>query len=409
MLLDRGADPAVVTRLGVTPLMMAVGSRHAWQQRASGVFEWLLTALAQSLIRRDKEGRTAVHWACMRPAHESQDEWKHVSHYYVGALVRRLELSGQREVLTWQNYAGRRAEAVARADGLDAAAALLAAPADRAPLPVTARDIAEAPPRNASPAAEPAGDRYSAFAAQAAHAIQRAASDMRREHQQQLRQIDDDTRFAAKLLLELRSERDATQASAQGYQDVEQRCVRAKAREEQLIQRVESAVNLQQSARASLAVSRAAPESAAGADPQALRAEYRRLRQQAQSYEHESRRLACEYAELAAAVRPWARPPALSAVDMFAEGAGPAAAGSEPGGGPAGAAADERLGWADRGSGVDAEAAEAQAIAAVLQAEERRLGKLERVVSAACGDLSLDRVRTVVGPVLSVLNNGNTL
>ncbi|KAJ2428175.1 hypothetical protein IWW41_003646, partial [Coemansia sp. RSA 2522] len=65
--------------------------------------------------------------------------------------------------------------------------------------------------------------------------------------------------------------------------------------------------------------------------------------------------------------------------------------------------------FADPGQVPDAEEADVQAIARVLRSEEQRLAKLERVVAAACGDLPIDRVRTVVGPVLSVLNNGNTL
>ncbi|KAJ2455133.1 Transcription factor mbp1 [Coemansia sp. RSA 2336] len=402
LLLQRGADASMGDVYGLTPLMAAVRSTAAWQQRGTRVFEWLLRVLAPSLTCRDREGRTAVHWACVRPLHIAREEWMHASPYYVAALARQLADAGQREVLGWTDYAGYRAERLAHVSGAVESSKILEKHGNDGPL-VTAQDIAAAPSRRRSdpeprPAAQnqqeqqqqPApASRYDVFAERASALVRESAEKIRREHEQLQRQIDDDTRYAAGLLLELRTERDAAQSAAHEYRDVAEQCAEATAKERQLQRKVEAVVNLQHSARTSVAMANAGSP-ALKSPVQDLRAEYNMLRQQAQRYEQESRALASEYAQLASVVRPWGRPPMMGPIEQAGEG--------EYAGGP--------------GREVDAdsgESAEVQAISAVLQAEERRLGKLERVVSAACGELSLDRVRTVVGPVLSVLNHGNTL
>ncbi|KAJ2851612.1 Transcription factor mbp1 [Coemansia brasiliensis] len=401
LLLQRGADASMGDVYGLTPLMAAVRSTAAWQQRESRVFEWLLRMLAPSLTCRDREGRTAVHWACARPLHAARDEWQRASPYYVAALAQRLTDAGQREVLGWTDYAGYRAERLARASGALESAKILEEEGNDVPL-VTAQDIAAAPSRRRSdpapkPAAQPqqqmaAASRYDVFAERASALVRESAEKIRREHEQLQRQIDDDTRYAAGLLLELRAERDAAQSAAHEYRDVAAQCTEANAKELQLQRKVEAVVNLQHSARTSVAMAYADDSPAPKPQVQDLRAEYIMLRQQAQRYEQESRELASEYAQLASVVRPWARPPVMGPMEQAGEA--DYAAGRGQGGG------------IDKDSG---ESAEVLAISAVLEAEERRLGKLERVVSAACGELSLDRVRTVVGPVLSVLNHGNTL
>ncbi|KAJ2650131.1 Transcription factor mbp1 [Coemansia sp. RSA 1250] len=403
LLLQRGADASMGDVYGLTPLMAAVRSTAAWHQRESRAFEWLLRMLAPSLTCRDREGRTAVHWACVRPLHVARDEWLRASPYYVAALARQLTDAGQREVLGWTDYAGYRAERLARASGAAESSRILEEHGNDVPL-VTAQDIAAAPSRRRSdpepkPAARPQqqpapASRYDVFAERASALVRESAEKMRREHEQLQRQIDDDTRYAAGLLLELRTERDAAQSAAHEYRDVAAQCAEAAAKERQLQRKVEAVVNLQHSARTSVAMANAGSPAPKPKPPppqmQGLRAEYNMLRQQAQRYEQETRALASEYAQLASVVRPWGRPPVMGPIEQAGEG---------------GYAAGQ-------GRGLDAdsgESAEVQAVSAVLQAEERRLGKLERVVSAACGELSLDRVRTVVGPVLSVLNHGNTL
>ncbi|KAJ2496408.1 Transcription factor mbp1 [Coemansia sp. RSA 1972] len=391
-----GADVGLGNRVGVTALMMACGSAQAWRQRASGVFEWLVSRLSASLVRRDKEGRTAVHWACMRPVQESTAEGMRASHHYVRILAQRLAQSGQREVLEWQNYAGQRAEQIARAAGFEDTAAELAN-ATRSDLagqgPVSdlvsrgsRSDLASNAPaesvnRGAAVVAESPEprDRYSELAARAACVMRTAAAGMRREHVQERRQVDEDTRYAATLLLELRAERDTAEAAARDEQMVTEQCAQAAALEKQLQLKIEGVVNLQQGTRhVTIGKGESLGESSGLAE---MLDEYRAQRMQAQSYERSSQQLAREFAGLVGVVSPWARAPPRGLVELFA----------------------------DPGQVPDAEEADVQAIARVLRTEELRLAKLERVVAAACGDLPIDRVRTVVGPVLSVLNNGNTL
>ncbi|KAJ1731956.1 Transcription factor mbp1 [Coemansia biformis] len=256
------------------------------------------------------------------------------------------------------------------------------------------------------------GDRYSTFASRATAAIQQAAADVRLEHRARKIALDEDTRYAAGLLLELRTERDTAQAEVSGYEAVASECCTAGAREAALQRRVECTVNLQQTARATAAAMSAAcrdqPADGAAspaADADALRAEYRGLQRRAAAYEHESRLLAGEYAQLAAVVKPWPRQSALSLAGLLGASAD-ALHGDDPI-----AVLSELLGTVRHPQlrTVDADADDVRAVNAALDADEERVHKLERVVAAACGDVPLDRVRTAVGPVLSVLNHGSTL
>ncbi|KAJ2157763.1 Transcription factor mbp1 [Coemansia sp. RSA 552] len=410
LLMDRGFDPQDANRRGLTPLMLVVCAPHAWRERATGVLDWLLDVLGSppTLIRRDKKGRTALHWACVNSWGEPTEDWAQASLYYMQLMIRRLAQAGQTEVIRWKDYAGRSAEGLARASWLAGVTELLHRHSKHDYEPaITAGDIQ--PPMGS----DKQGDRYDSFAARAASVIRRTAAVARSEHQSLQRRIDDDTRYAAKLLLELRTERDAASAEALGIEQISEEYKEADSREQVLRGKVEAAINLQQAARSARAVAIA---EAAGSTNQpdddssaeSLQAEYRRLRQSVESYESESRQLAKEYAELTSVVKPWPRPPALSLVDLFGEGSNDdddddLESGARPwsrliGNGNGKTAADV----------ADAEIADVQAINAMLRIEEERLGKFERVVSAACGDLPLDRVRTVVGPVLSVLNQGNT-
>ncbi|KAJ1744640.1 hypothetical protein LPJ62_006477 [Coemansia sp. RSA 2167] len=205
---------------------------------------------------------------------------------------------------------------------------------------------------------------------------------MRREHIQERRQADEDTRYAATLLLELRAERDTAETAARDEQMVTEQCAQAAALEKQLQLKIEGVVNLQQGTRhVTIGKGESLSKDLESSDLAEMLDEYRAQRAQAQSYERSSQHLAREFAGLVGVVSPWARAPPRGLVELFA----------------------------DPGQVPDAEEADVQAIARVLRSEEQRLAKLERVVAAACGDLPIDRVRTVVGPVLSVLNNGNTL
>ncbi|KAJ2780875.1 Transcription factor mbp1 [Coemansia javaensis] len=224
-------------------------------------------------------------------------------------------------------------------------------------------------------------DRYDAFA-------QQAAAEVRAEHRARARALDEDTRYAAGLLLELSAERASADRAAASHAAVAADCASAAAREAALRRQVECAVSLCQAARATAAIAERANSPASPASPETLHAEHRELRRRARAFRHEAQRLAAEYARLAAAVRPCALPGGLDP-DL---------------------GADLRLDLGlDLGLWPDADAAEVQAERAALAGEEQRLRKMERVVAAACGDVPLDRVRTVVGPVLSVLNHGNTL
>ncbi|KAJ2890999.1 hypothetical protein GGI21_005985, partial [Coemansia aciculifera] len=62
LLLRRGADVARPSRDGTTALMQAVSQPLAYGARHARVFEWLMDAFDLALIKRDKKGRTCLHW-----------------------------------------------------------------------------------------------------------------------------------------------------------------------------------------------------------------------------------------------------------------------------------------------------------------------------------------------------------
>ncbi|KAJ2757291.1 Transcription factor mbp1 [Coemansia pectinata] len=375
LLLRAGADVARPSRDGTTALMTVVSLPLAYAARNGRVFDWLLDAFEAALIKRDKKGRTVVHWLSVTSSNEP------VAMYYGTLLVRKLASCRLTEVVSWCDYIGCSAAKLAVNCGLLRLADVLQQAA--------AQTVTVAVERSASSAstvslnstgsapvvaqvmtgslARSGGDRYEAAARKAAGLICAATDELRRGHQQQHRAVDADTEYAAQLLLELSSERDAACADADIYAAVAQQCDAARNAETTLRRKVEQTVGLQHAARSAMLIHESGPVAQTTKDAAELRAEYARLRARAAAYEHESRVLGGEYAELTGVVRPWAT-----------------------------------------GAGGD-EAEDTAALCAVLEAEEQRLHKLERVVAAACGDLSLDRVRTVVGPVLSVLNNGNTL
>ncbi|KAJ1941028.1 hypothetical protein GGF37_003731, partial [Kickxella alabastrina] len=389
-LLDNGADCTRPTQDGLTPLMLAAGSLGAWRQRDAHIFAWLLDAMPAALCCRDANGRSALHWAVASVG----TEWPLASAHYAQLLAERLERMRRPDAAAWRDSRGRTAAELGGRMGNAPAAEALASGI-----------LAE----RAAGHHVPAADRYEHAALRAGELVRAAADEMRRVHRVRGDVLDADMRRAAALLLELRAEHADAVVRARDYGRVAGECVAAARREAALKRRIEAAVNLQQAARALAAVEgagggvadgaeppaspagRASPASPAGPSSPALMQRALELRRANAAYEAESRRLAREYAELAAVVRPW---PAAD------EGAG---AGSGPGPGP-GPGAD-----AGPGLGPDAEAADLLAMRAVLRGEEERLHKMERVVAAACGDLSMEKVRNVVGPVLSVLNNGNTL
>ncbi|KAJ1877626.1 hypothetical protein LPJ66_012064, partial [Kickxella alabastrina] len=318
----------------------------------------------------------ALHWAVASVG----TEWPLASAHYAQLLAERLERMRRPDAAAWRDTRGRTAaELGGRMGNAPAAEALASA--------VLAS--------RAAGHHVPAADRYEHAALRAGELVRAAADEMRRVHRVRGDVLDADMRRAAALLLELRAEHADAVVRARDYGRVAGECVAAARREAELKRRIEAAVNLQQAARALAAAERAgggladgaAPpvesasptESASPAEPSspaessspALMQRALELRRANAAYEAESRRLAREYAELAAVVRPW----------------------------PA----------ADEDAGADAEAADLLAMRAVLRGEEERLHKMERVVAAACGGLSMEKVRNVVGPVLSVLNNGNTL
>ncbi|PIA14352.1 hypothetical protein COEREDRAFT_82862 [Coemansia reversa NRRL 1564] len=427
MLVRRGANAARGNRHGLTPLMLAISSHRAWHQRGARVFEWLLDTLSAGLIKRDRKGRTLAHWVALGPS-EDRDLWPQVSVYYARLLARKLIQCGHAEIFAWQDYSGKRADQVAWGSGLSALALLLEeqfSDNDRS-VELTAKDrqssrqlesVLESvtePIPEPIPEPEPVLDPYTRFASQAADIIRQSAADMRKDHLQAQRVIDEDTKYAAKLLLDLRSERDSAQTTAKEYQGFSEKCVDLQDREHMLRRKVECAVNVQMSARVTTAAiaqhqyQHSLPRrTGSSSDVDELRAEYQMLRQSAASYEHHSRRLASEYAELTSVVKPWARP-VLTALFSVAES-------SEEDRDDAMSMLGKLLGTATahyrpkRPLYNDPEVSDVNAIKAVLETEELRLQKLESVVSAACGDMPLDRVRSVVGPVLSLLNNGNTL
>ncbi|KAJ2824983.1 Transcription factor mbp1, partial [Coemansia sp. 'formosensis'] len=384
LLLQAGADAARPSRDGTTGLMVAVSLPLAYAARSGRVFDWLLDAFEAALIKRDKKGRTVVHWLCMAGGNEA------VAMYYGTLLVRKLVSCRLTEVVSWSDYTGCSAVKLAADCGLLRVVDVLQQAAAARTVAVTMMErsassastvslnstgsapaVAAQVMSGSSLARPGGGDRYDAAARKAAGLVCSATDELRRDHQQRRRAVDADTEYAAQLLLELRSERDAACADADVYAAVAEQFDAARNVERALRRRVEQTVGLQHAARSSTLIQES---SSTSSDPAAhvtkdaaaaveLRAEYERLRARAVAYEHESRVLGGEYAELAGVVRPWSR-----------------------------------------GVGMD-EAEDTAALCAALEAEEQRLHKFERVVSAACGDLTLDRVRTVVGPVLSVLNN----
>ncbi|KAJ2611443.1 Transcription factor mbp1 [Coemansia sp. RSA 1365] len=426
MLMRRGANAARGNRHGLTPLMLAISSYRAWHQRGARVFEWLLDTLSTALVKRDRKGRTLAHWVALGPS-EDRDLWPQVSVYYARLLARKLVQCGHAEIFAWQDYSGKRADQLAWESGLSALALLLEeqSPDNDRSVESTAEDHQSSRPLDSAlksvtepipepiPEPEPVLDPYTRFASQAADIIRQSAADMRKDHLQAQRVIDEDTKYAAKLLLDLRSERDSAQRTAREYQGFSEKCVDLQDREHALRRKVECAVNLQVSARVTTAAiaqhqyQHSVPRRTSSSNVEELRAEYQMLRQSAASYEHHSRRLASEYAELTSVVKPWARP-VLTALFSVTES-------SEEDRDDAMSMLGKLLGTATthyrpkRPLYNDPEVFDVNSIKAVLETEELRLQKLESVVSAACGDMPLDRVRSVVGPVLSLLNNGSTL
>ncbi|KAJ2079699.1 Transcription factor mbp1 [Coemansia sp. RSA 988] len=434
LLVRRGADAARGNSQGLTPLMLAVSSTRAWHQRNARVLKWLLDILPSSLIKRDRKGRTLVHWVALGSS-EGRDIWPDVSVHYARLLIHKLVQCGHAEVFAWQDYDGKRADQLALDSGMSTLARMLKEQCHTSPIEPTAEDydtsrplervagsetISETitePITEPVPTTKPVSDSYARFASEAAKIIHQSAADMRKEHLQAQRVIDEDTKYAAKLLLELRSERDSAQMAVRDNQAIEEECVYQQNREQDLRCKVEYAVNLRMSTHATAAAiaqnqyQHTLPRRGSGGssisskDVEELRAEYQMLRQSAASYEHHSQRMATEYAELASVVKPWICPGGLSekigaaeeghddAMSMLGKLLGTAATHYRP----------------KRPQYNDPEIIDVNAIKAALESEEHRLRKLESVVSAACGDLPLDRVRSVVGPVLSLLNNGNTL
>ncbi|KAJ1932680.1 transcriptional regulator swi6, partial [Linderina pennispora] len=125
MLVDRGVDPGVMNREGKTPLMIAVQSTLAWQSRSTYTFQWLLDVLGPALVNRDKQGRTAVHWACTRPI-DAPANWPDVSLYYTRSLVLKLYQCNNLQVLSWEDYLHRSASQLASLAHLAQVTSLLA-------------------------------------------------------------------------------------------------------------------------------------------------------------------------------------------------------------------------------------------------------------------------------------------
>ncbi|KAJ2751425.1 hypothetical protein H4S06_004147 [Coemansia sp. BCRC 34490] len=403
LLVARGADVAAADRDGRTALMVAVSKESAWEQRDANVFAGLVDALAPSVACRDRRGRSAVHWACLPPAGENAAKrWPDAALYYITYLVRALRSAGRTDVLAWRDYSGYSAEQLARLYGLDDVCAALAeaSGADDARSETSSPELSDNPQHSQNPQSP---DRYLCAVERAEGLVRSSVSEIRARHQAESRAVEGDIEYAAQLLLELSGERDSEKARANDHGKAESETAAAEQAERSLKRKIEHVVGLQQSARASAALRRGVSVRSAPASVEELKAEYSQLRRSVDGYERETRRLASEYASLAAVVRPWARPPALSLVRLFGGDAAEAEAEAE-------AAEEETEVEADMSPPIDAEAAEIKAIHAVLETEQQRVHKLERVVAAACGDhLTLDKVRTVVGPVLSVLNNGNTL
>ncbi|KAJ2659063.1 Transcription factor mbp1 [Coemansia sp. RSA 1200] len=405
LLVARGADVASADRDGRTALMVAVSKESAWEQRDANVFAGLVDALAPSVACRDRRGRSAVHWACLPPTGENAAKmWPAAALYYITYLVRALRAAGRTDVLAWRDYSGYSAEQLARLYGLDDACAALAeaSGADDARSDTSSPELSDRPQHSQNPQSP---DQYLCAVERAEGLVRSSVSAIRARHQAESRAVEGDIEYAAQLLLELSGERDGEKARANDHGKAERETAEAEQAERCLKRKIEHVVGLQQSARASAALRCGTSVRGAPASVEELKAEYSRLRRSVDGYERETRRLASEYASLAAVVRPWARPPALSLVRLFGGDAAEAEAEAE-----AEAAEEETEVEAEMSPPIDAEAAEIKAIHAVLETEQQRVHKLERVVAAACGDhLTLDKVRTVVGPVLSVLNNGNTL
>ncbi|KAJ2583268.1 hypothetical protein EV177_010190, partial [Coemansia sp. RSA 1804] len=200
--------------------------------------------------------------------------------------------------------------------------------------------------------------------------VRSSVSEIQARHQAESRAVEGDIEYAAQLLLELSGERDGEKARANDHGKAERETAAAEQAERSLKRKIEHVVGLQQSARASAALRRGVSVRDAPASVEELKAEYSQLRRSVDGYERETRRLASEYASLAAVVRPWARPPALSLVRLFGGDAAEA---------EAEAVEEETEAEADMPPPIDAEAAEIKAIHAVLETEQQRVHKLERV------------------------------
>ncbi|KAJ1965016.1 Transcription factor mbp1, partial [Dipsacomyces acuminosporus] len=463
MLVDRGADTTRANREGKTAMMLVVQRSHAWIQRGSHIFEWLLDIFGPSLIKRDKEGRTVIHCACIRPA-DSPASWAEISLFYLRLLVLKFSESKQLEVFSWNDYLGLSARQLATQARMSSAIVTLLGSVSQSAVDPgmisavrtavygnsndgeaseasrqlqkdacgvwgsSASSIAQTSPgaSNASSHAPPHGlqqhqqqqrrqkkqlSSYDLAASKAVDIIRSATAEMRNQHESQLQQVDEETEYAAQLLLELRTERDDLQQESHNLRLVSQICSETLDLEGVLQNKVKNVINLQQSARASVILQHtsgspltagSSPNPENGTDTAELRAEYLRLQREVEAYHENSLKLADEYSGLAAVVKPWPRPPALSLVGMFDEEDVASDNSSASGHGKGHVPFSSNKPRAVREIAViDSESADLQAINAALDMDEQRLRKFENVVSAACGDLPLDRVRDVVGPVLS--------
>lgn len=454
LLMDRGADPYLHTRTGQTSLMLAVQGLYAWQHRGWRVFEWLQDIFKGTLIKRDKRGRTAVHWACCLGNNNPQPAL-----YYVRLLVAKLAEMKQMEVLSWSDYSGKSACQLAMEAGLDDVHQLLSdaidTPSDsiwkqmgvvaRTSTSIPTGSVSHPPPilgsrestssmsssplanmllenqasqnqlpdSSASAATGPvvgsSMDPYEKAISKMSQLFRNSIKDMRTDHKDIKHQLHLDTQLAMKELQALKTDRDAAKVKAGRFEEIARQCQEAEEAETDLRRKVAVVIGLQQSTRASLVLQpsclAAATKSCKHIEPKsdqndldALRAEHKWLKQQAEYYERESLELAKEYSELTAAVPPWDRSEDDSSTN-------------------------ERLSltsilWNEQSDGdreiretavAESESADVKDIERALKVDKERFDKLERVVAAACGDLPLDKMHTVVGSVLSVLNNGNAV
>ncbi|KAJ1679291.1 transcriptional regulator swi6, partial [Spiromyces aspiralis] len=516
-LLDRGADPCDANRDGRTPLMLALRTNVHYYRREQDQFPWLLRALGSSLVKRDKEGRTAIHWIAMPPQVSSaslqQQAQNAASHeqariYYAQCVLAHLRAEGQIQIVKWEDYDGRTASATARASGLHQLGAFLdgataegedtsvATPANGADVPSsrsqsqsrpqqqqtlprpisngiasriksvtnyqqsplsnpvyvsTSLDLTSSSPRSASTPrtrySEMGCDEspgrlsqqaqrkektkggkhancYEEVCERAVEMFRRFTRETREHHRRNWSMLEEDAQYAAKLLEDLKEERDATLEDVRALSELASGYDEVHRLEKELVSKLSGVIALRQVARSVKAFKLEGAEQSHNEDVGEMELALEKLRSRESAYAESNFEMSQRYAEYLAVVKHWE---ARDGGEDWGQQQVNSSDDDEE---------DERASeisemqeqqiqerrrrrrrrrrqthseqgvercTSDSAEMLEDERAEIDALTSSLRRDEERLRKLERVMAAACGNVPVDMVHETVQPVLEVM------